>query len=195
MSNPFLNTFLSEKDVVKKIDSIKESYYTCNKKNTFFKNNQKFDIANQVCNNIRLSDMIVYSIYIIPGTNKIYFNYPLFKNFATPENYADSQCYLQLLTTRILQQFDSFEMHINLASFSISACQRFFGAIQSLFETTTELTDRMRVLHVYNTPHVIEQIRRILNPLINPILPRVIYYNKNESGRLIQNLHNEVKTT
>jgi hypothetical protein len=195
MSSPSPNTTLSEQEVFEQINNIKESYYSDNKKNTFFKNNQKVDIAKQVCDNMGLGDMIMYSIYIIPGTNKIYFNYPLFKNFATPQNYADSQDYLQLLAGQILQNFHAFEMHINLAGFSVSACQRFFGQIRSLFETTTELTARMDIMYIYNTPHVIDQIRTLLNPIVKHILPRVTYYNKQESDQLIKNLHNETKTT
>ena len=44
-------------DIMNKINSLKNDYYSENKKNLIFKNNQKFDCANTIVQNIIKTDL------------------------------------------------------------------------------------------------------------------------------------------
>ena len=178
-----------EDELLQQINDIRDNYYQENGKNVFFKNGQKREIAEKVCQTIDYNDLIHKAIFVVPNTNKIFFDYPLFKTFATPENIGACQVYLQhTLLPFILQCYDHFEMHVNLSTFSVSACQRFFNAIKSLFNSTTELAKQMDSLYIYYTPHVIEQIRTMLYPVVKHILPKIVYYSKIESETKIKQL-------
>ena len=56
------------------IQKVKEKYYDSHKKNCLFKNAQKLDCAQHVSNNLDLEKMIQCTAFIIPNTNKIYYN-------------------------------------------------------------------------------------------------------------------------
>ena len=80
-------------------------------------------------------------------------------------------------------------MHVNLKGFTVSACQRFFSAIRWLFDENTELTNRMIRLHIYHTPAVIEQIRKLLYVCIKEVLEKITHHYK-DSDLYIAKLHN-----
>lgn len=186
MSNP-----LTESEMLQRIQEIQTGYYSENGKNRFFKNRQKNDIAQQVCTELDYERIIPLTIYVLPNTNKVFFNYPIFKTFGMPDNYGYCQYYLQdLISSKILCTYSTFEIHINLASFTISAAHRYFEAIKSLFEETTQMTEQMDSLVVYHTPAVVEQIRTILHPIIRQIIPKIRYFSKKESDVKLQELHN-----
>jgi hypothetical protein len=69
------------------LEKYKSSYYSENKKNVFFKKDQKMDMASKIATEFNLDDLIRKTIYIIPGTNQIYFDYNVFKMYAHPTNY------------------------------------------------------------------------------------------------------------
>lgn len=187
---------LTESDMLRRIEEIQKGYYNANSKNRFFKNRQKMDIAQQVCAELDYEKIIPLTIYVLPNTNKVFFNYPIFKTFGMPDNYAYCQSYLQdLISSQVLCNYPSFEIHINLSSFTISAAHRYFEAIKSLFEETTQMTEQMDRLVVYHTPAVVEQIRGILHPIIKHIIPRIQYFSKQESDAKLQELHNMTSTS
>ena len=64
-----------EDSLINKIKEIQDDYYSKNKKNTIFKNKQKFECANTVCNVFTIEYLISQALYIIPNTNKIFFDY------------------------------------------------------------------------------------------------------------------------
>ena len=152
MSNP-----LTESEMLQRIQEIQTGYYSENGKNRFFKNRQKNDIAQQVCTELDYERIIPLTIYVLPNTNKVFFNYPIFKTFGMPDNYGYCQYYLQdLISSKILCTYSTFEIHINLASFTISAAHRYFVAIKSLFEETTQIRviihKRKALVHNLYTP-------------------------------------------
>ena len=175
--------------LLQRINDIRDNYYEENGKHHVFKNRQKQAIAEKVCDTVSCAQLVPYTIRIIPRTNKIYFNYLLFKTFATPSNIGECQSYLQQqLLPAILGSHKTFEMHVNLSTFSVSACQRYFSAIKTLFQSTTELTENMDGLYIYHTPSVIEQIRTMLYPVVKHILPKIVYFSKQESEIKLQQL-------
>lgn len=180
----------TSEDLFKQVNIMRDEYYEQNGKNRLFKTSQKNQLATQICSTFNLSQMIQHTSYIIPNTNKLYFSYPLFKTYGNPDNCGDMSRYVkEHLITQILQTNENFEMHVNLKEFTISACQRFFSAIKWLFDENTDLTERMVHLHIYHTPNVIDQIRKLLYLCIQGILDKITYHYKDSDGRIAL-LHN-----
>jgi hypothetical protein len=73
--------------LVNQMEKYKEDFYQTQGKNTFFKKSQKLDCAKQMSKVFDLSEMIQQTIYLIPGTNNIVFNYPIFKLYGNDDNY------------------------------------------------------------------------------------------------------------
>jgi len=180
----------SEK-LFKQVNTLRDSFYEDNKKNLIFKSEQKNKLADKVCDTFDLQQMIRYTTYIIPNSNKIYFTYPLFKTYGNIEN-CDTLCkYMKhVLISSILDENETFELHINLKGFSVSACQRFFSSIKSLIDGNKLLTDKMTQMCIYYTPGVIDQIKSLLYAVVYHILPKVTFYNTTESETAIGILHN-----
>lgn len=180
----------TSEDLFKQVNIMRDEYYEQNGKKRLFKTSQKNQLATQICSTFSLPQMIQHTSYIIPNTNKLYFSYPLFKTYGNPDNCGDMSRYVkEYLIAQILQTNKNFEMHVNLKEFTISACQRFFSAIKWLFDENTDLTERMVHLHIYHTPNVIDQIRKLLYLCIQGILDKITYHYKDSDGRIAL-LHN-----
>jgi hypothetical protein len=175
----------------KQVNILRDSFYEDNKKNIIFKSEQKNKLADKVCDTFDLQQMIRYTTYIIPYSNKIYFTYPLFKTYGNTDN-CDNLCkYMKhVLISSILESNETFELHINLKGFTVSACQRFFSAIKSLIDGNKVLTEKMTQMCIYFTPGVIDQIKNLLYAVVQHILPKVTFYNTSESDSAIDILHN-----
>ena len=172
------------------VNEARNNYYEEHGKNRLFKTTQKNDLANHVCNHFELQKMIQCTAYVIPNTNKLYFSYPLFKTYGSPENCGAMSNYIkEVLIPMLLSSNSGFEMHVNLKGFTVSACHRFFSAIRWLFDENTEITNRMIQLHIYHTPAVIEQIRKLLYVCIKDVLEKITHHYK-DSDECIAKLHN-----
>jgi len=178
-------------ELFKQVNTLRDSFYEDNKKNTIFKSEQKNKLADKVCDAFDLHQMIRYTTYIIPDSNKIYFSYPLFKTYGNTEN-CDTLCkYMKhVLISSILELQETFELHINLKGFTVSACQRFFSAIKSLIDGNKILAEKMTQMCIYFTPSVIDQIKSLLYVVVQHILPKVTFYSTTESEYEINRLHN-----
>ena len=64
-------------DILKKIESARNEYYTENQKNIFFKKQQKFDCAETITNNIDIDAIMPFIFKVEQNTIKI--NYNIFK--------------------------------------------------------------------------------------------------------------------
>ena len=77
----------SSNSILEKIDSLKNNYYTENKKNTFFKSGQKFDCANTIVQQMNKTDLFNSIIRI--NENQLLVNYTMFKTIIHPAIYID----------------------------------------------------------------------------------------------------------
>jgi hypothetical protein len=77
----------SDPDFSKRINELTSQYYSDNKKNMFFKSNQKMECASVVSNQIGINELIQNTIFLIPDTNSVFMDYTVFKTYATPDNY------------------------------------------------------------------------------------------------------------
>ena len=171
------------------LEKYKSAYYTENKKNVLFKKDQKMDMASKISTEFNLETLIQKTIYILPGTNEIYFDYNVFKMFAHPTNYASFVQYTQALIVHCIQNYGTFMCHVNVNSFTASAAERYKGILE-LFNAITERDDtnyapKMTKLHVYNTPSSLEHIYKLISGLIDPeVRSKIVFHSKAESTLL-----------
>lgn len=181
-----------------KITNLQNEYYKANSKRSFFKSSQKIDCATSITDSCELTQLFENAIYIIPGTNRIYFDYPFFKTFANPNIFNALVTYIYTLIHQIIHTYSQYEIHVNWNTYSISAHERYkdlYNIFLSRYETGdfnfhTNLTG----LYVYFTPTVIQLISKLMTPLIHPsILNKITLYSKTESEQLLSNLINKTQ--
>jgi len=177
-------------EYVEKMEETKQKYYEDHHKNLFFKNKQKIECAKTVSDELDIDKMIQCTAFQIPNTNIIYYNYMAYKTYGSIENKNQIYSHLQMLVQSVLQQYENFEFHIDLKSFSISACQRYYPIISSIFDENKVFTGKLVKMVIYNTPSFIDKITRMLYNSIKDILPKVEYYYKEDSDQQISKLFN-----
>lgn len=173
------------------IAQLRDDYYKENGKNAIFKNKQKFQCAEVVLQHIPIETLIKNTFWIVPGTNKVYFEYPVFKQFATPENYIYIVDQVLKACSECVSAHGKHEVHVNLDTFTISAAHRYKDIItlfcDECMRRETHFTERLRGMHLYNTPQIIDNISALLMPLIPPeVRPKIQIYGKRESGEMIK---------
>ena len=183
----------NETEFINKITNLRNQYYSDSGKNVLFKNKQKIECATTICNSIGLEQIIDKTIYCIPNSNKVFFDYTLFKMYATPENYNQIVSHALLQCRHKISENGNFEIHINLNSFTVSACDRYKDIIQifcnECLRSNTRYSINLSKLIVYNSPNMIDAISRIILPFIDPIVRnKITLYSKTESDILIYNL-------
>lgn len=176
-------------EYVEKMEETKQKYYEEHNKHLIFKNKQKIDCAKTVAEELDLQKMIQCTAFQIPNSNIIYYNYMAYKTYGTIENKDMIYSHLQFLVQSVLQQYEQFEFHIDLKSFSVSACQRYYPIISSVFDDNKVFTNQLAKLVIYNTPSFIDKLTKMLYSSIKDILPRVEYYYK-DSDKQITKLFN-----
>ena len=171
------------------LEKYKSAYYSENKKNILFKKDQKMDMASKISTEFNIEALTRKTIYVLPGTNEIYFDYNVFKMFAHPTNYLSFITYTQMLIVQCIQTYGSFICHVNVNSFTASAAERYKGMLE-LFNAITARDDtnyspKMTTLRVYNTPSSLEHIYKLISGLIDPeIRSKIIFHNKADSALL-----------
>lgn len=183
----------SNVDFMQNIQKLQAQYYEKNTKNTFFKKAQKQDCAETVIQNIDLNELISRTVYVIPNTNKVFIDYLVFKTYAVPSIYP--QIVDKVLNTfqDAINVYGNYEVHINLSSFSVSACERYKSILEILctecFKLNAGMTILLTKLITYYTPSAMETIIKILTPFIDPVVrPKLVLINKKESEALMNAL-------
>ena len=180
------NIFLDE------ITRLQNNFYSKQNKNLFFKTKQKNECANIISTIIDIDKLISNSIYILNG-NIIYFDYLIFKTFANQDSYTKIVNYIIQLFSYCIHKFGNFEFHLNIDTFTISACQRHINLIKQFnnecFKSETQFSSNLKSMHIYNTPNIIDNINTILSPLIDTNVKNKIYlHNKLDSPNLIKKM-------
>ena len=182
------NEFLS------KISQLQTDFYSKNGKNVIFKKQQKLDCASAVSQQLSIDDLLNQTVYIIPNTNKVYFNYTIFKLYANPNNYEQVVIKIMKSFQLCIQTYGSYEAHINLDSFTISSCERYKQVIELYYRycMASETTFALKIdqMFIYYCPSAIDTITRMLHSFIEPnVRNRMTLYDKKMSGDLITALH------
>jgi len=174
--------------LLKNAEKIKADFYENNKKKTFFKSTQKIECAKQVFQNMDIRQLIFNSFCLIPNTNCIYFDYPLFKTYACAEVYEEFTTHAYTVINACLSQYPTFDIHVNMQSFTISAFERLRKLIERFFVESPLFSDKLTYVYIYYTPSIIEQINKLIGMFIAHISYKIIYFSKAESDDKLKKL-------
>jgi len=180
-----------QENLSESIAKLQDEYYDKNKKNTFFKKNQKNECANLVLSNIDKTTLFRKTLFIIPEKNIIYFDYMIFKTYMTTDIYEDFLDYNYKLMHNWISNIEYYEMHLNIQSVSISAFERYRDLIDLMFKRYPPASDnyvKMNKLYVYYTPSIIENILLVLTPFVQHIRDKLVLYSKTESPSHLEKL-------
>ncbi len=171
-----------DSDILKKIESARNEYYTENQKNTFFKKQQKFDCAETITNNIDI-DAILPFIFKV-DQNNIQFNYNIFKTVASPAVYMKIAMYLLQLTEEIINTHSTYNIHIDLAGLTMSAIERYKGFVSLVsgegLKNGKGLLKHLEFVHIFNPPTFVEYLCGIVISIVDPVIKdRIVIYMKN----------------
>lgn len=171
------------RQILEDVNKKKKDFYKENSK-TFFRGSLKQNCAQFVANNMDLQKMIEYTAMIIPNTNIIYYNYLLFKTYANKECSDALINHVFQLINRVLEKYETFEFHINLKTFTVSACQRYYPYIHTFFEENKKHCSQIRKIVVYHTPSIIQHITTLLYSSIREYINIVEYVYKDSDARI-----------
>lgn len=189
---------MSQVELQQLLNKIKTDFYTQEGgKNTFFKNLQKQKCSEIITSKININELLKNTIYIIPNTNKVYLDYPLFKHFANNSNCNEIIDYLISLLNHCTFIYGQYEMHINLKGFSISAAERYKSSIQLFcskccmqnIKNGNNFSKLLINMYIYNTPSIIENITLLFSSFMDPAIPeKLILITKEQSPELLSQL-------
>jgi hypothetical protein len=168
----------------KQIVEAKNKFYDNNIKKTVFKNKQKLECTQKVSQDFDIKKMMECTVFIVPNKNVIYYNYLIFKLYGNEANQPILYRYFKGLVETLLAQYETFEVHVNLKTFSISACRRYYSMITSSFDDNTLFTEKLSRLVIYNTPSIIDQITTILYATVKDVVPKTVYYYKESEAKI-----------
>lgn len=188
-------------EVLEQINSIKKTvtrettptipYFMNNHRE--IKHRQKQVIQEQ----IQFDQLVQSSVHVLPGTNHIYIDYPILKLFANPDNYTLIVDFIIHRINDCIRAYGNFNIHVNIHTFSVTACQRFMPIIrlflQKCNDYNTEFSSVIQNMYIYNTPATISNISTMLNPFISIDLRKnMIFYDKINSETMLARLFSRV---
>jgi hypothetical protein len=175
------------------IEQLQTKYYEDNKKNTLFKNSQKTKCAEYLTSQLDINVLLEKTSFIIPGTPIVFLDYLVFKTYAHPTIYDQISQYIVNLLTLCIQTHRTFEVHINLKSFTISAAQRYVDIIKRFcsmcLQSDTQYAANINKLVIYNAPSMIDAISKMFRPFINErVRDRIELVNAEKSAEILKNI-------
>jgi hypothetical protein len=189
---------MSTNSLLEAIENYKTNYYDIQGKNSFFfKKSQKLECAKEISQKFDLASMINGTVYNVPETNRIIFNYPVFKLYANPDNYEAIVQGVLNVYDHVLKTFPDFEAHIILEGFTISAAERYKEVIklfcQKCMTSNTNYAIATKAMHIYYTPSMMEAISTLFRPFIDPTInERIVLHKKVESDELLKIVTNNI---
>ena len=189
------NEKIKDNNIINEIKEFQNNYYSIHKKNFFFKKKQKLDCANNICDHFSLDDLISKTIYIIPDTNIVFLDYTLFKLFANPDNYEFLVNNIILLFQNRIDNFNNFELHVNLDNFTISSLERYKSIINTFINkclsNNTTYIFSMNNIHIYNVPKSFDTIITALKSVIHKdVYKKLILCDEKTSKEKIEYFYN-----
>jgi len=120
-----------------------------------------------------------------PVSNRLFIDFVNFRKFVNRSNFDSVVNYFIELIIKILEKHESFELHINLKSFSVTATEKYKDIVLLFYEKyQTNYVNRINALYIYHTPHVFDTIKTIfvkLSPLSSTFMFDPVLYNNKES--------------
>lgn len=190
----------NQNNILGQIAEQQQQYYERNAKtsNIFYKKEQKMDCASNITKQFDINVLFNSTTYIIPNTNKVFIDYAVFKTYATPE-ICDS--FIDKITDMFdtcIDNYNSYEVHLNLASITITACERYKNVFnplihKSLIKNNIYATNLSK-FYLYNPPNIMDTVIRIIAPFTDNIVKqKIILISKVESEQRILELFTPIQ--
>ena len=166
----------STNDILEKINTLKNEYYSENKKNTFFKNGQKFDCANVIVQ--QMDKTVLFAGILRAEDNLLFFNYSVFKTVIHPAIYMDFIHYIFQLNETILQKYENYDVVIDLKGLTMTGVERYKDFISTLSlegqRNGKNFLQTLGKILVVNPPFMIANVGKILLPLMDKVVKEKI---------------------
>ena len=183
-------------DLLEQINSFKNDYYSKNTKNVFFKKKQKIECAKEICQKFQLNELIEKTFFNIPNTNDLFFNYNIFKLYANEFNFDIIIQHTLNEIHHCIQKYGSYNVHIDLNSFTVSAGERYFKFVDlyinycsiGVRERNYFISEKLVQLYLYNPPSVMDILHKMFKTRIEIIKNKVVIVSKNDSKGAIEKL-------
>lgn len=159
----------SSNDILEKINSLKNDYYTENKKNTFFKNNQKFDCANTIVQ--QMNKMELFNSIIRIDGNRLLVSYSMFKTIIHPDIYLDLIHFIFQQNDTILHTHAMYDVVVDLKGLTMTGVERYKGFISLLSDegqrNGKNFLQKLQKITIINPPFMVANVGKILLPLMD----------------------------
>lgn len=181
---------------LEKIQQYQNEYYRTNPKNTFFKKAQKQECAESICNQFSLEDLMNSTFWIVPNKNQLYFDYRTFKVFGNPAVYSEIVENVLRLCQWCVDEYGTFDIHVNISSFTISAAERYKDLIRLFCDECTRrdtcFSELLNEMNFHNTPNSIDQISKMIMPMLPvEVRPKLRLFKKEQSTEILKQLYEE----
>jgi hypothetical protein len=195
-----LNNLSSEDNLLERINKLRTEYATTNKRGIFFNTQYKQNCATEINNQFDIDTLMSSTLFILPNSHHVYFDYPTFKTFAIPELYEQIVGKVIQKMRYCLDTYGACEVHININSFSISAFHRYKPIIELYsYECNNKNQDfyeKIKKMHVYNIPSTINAITTLIQPILNPLMrEKIVKYDKESSIKPMQTINEILGST
>lgn len=187
-------------NIAARMIELQREYYETNRKHFIFKKTQKQECAEMICARMSLDDLLNETFWVIPHTNRLFFDYTVFKTYANPDNYMRIIDKVLIHCTDCVERYGCFEVHVNLAGFTVSAAERYQIIIELFCRECLNRNKRFNVtlntMNLYNIPNMVDQLSRMLLPLIpHEVRPKIRLFRKDESVKALADLHQSLSQT
>jgi hypothetical protein len=160
-----------ESSLQEKIKTLQDQYYKENAKNIIFKSSQKLDCAKRITQQIPLETLLDKTFVLDDHSNKIYGDYTIFKTFANPSNYEAIIQYCIKQAREKGEKYGSYEVHVNMDTFTITAAQRHSEIIKvfcaKCLKKDAVLYKYLDKLYLYKYPSMIHTIHKLFSPFMD----------------------------
>jgi len=159
----------AQDDIQNKIQALQDQFYSKNSKNLFIKKAQKHECATHVTQHIDIAVLLEKTFTI--KENSIYFEYQMLKTFTHPSNYEQIISYINDLAKVCVRTHETFDLHINVTSFTITAAQRNKELIQlfcnSCLQTDAPFYNNLNKLYLHNCPSMIQTLHSLFGGFVD----------------------------
>lgn len=163
-------------DILERINALKDNYYSENKKNLFFKNDQKFDCAQIITQQFNTNE--IFKNVLLINQNKLCFNYMLFKTVVYPGIYMDFIKYIFHANDEILETYSQYDIICDLKGLTMTGVERYKGFLTLLsnegLTNGKNFLQKLGHIFIVNPPFMISNIAKIILPLLDKIVQEKI---------------------
>jgi hypothetical protein len=100
--------------------------------------------------------------------NCIIIEFKFFKYFNGPVTHDLITSHMDRVTSEVVSKYNTFNVHMNLQSFSIADAEKHMGYIRSISDFfANKYPDRLNKCYIYNASFVFETIFKIINTFID----------------------------